>query len=102
MNEKIEQILAQLRKGFPGKPIHYQSTVNIHIFRIVTPKLTHWLYVSQEFIEDNEKEIILNLFNSAYKIIDMFKMAKSSKRLLLTNDGVKEVNEDYRKQWLDR
>lgn len=98
MNEKIELVLAQLRKGFPGQKIHYQSADDTHKFRIETPMLTHWLYISQEFIEDNENVIILNLINGAYKIVDMFKRAKSSKRLLLTNDGLKEVNEDFCKR----
>ena len=95
MNDKIELVLSELRKGFPGQVITYQFDLSVHKFRFENSGFTHWLYISSEFIEDNEKVLILNILTGIYHIVDAFKEAKSSKRLLLTNDGVEEVKEGF-------
>ena len=95
MTGKIDLVLSQLRNGFPGQSITYQSNSGFDDYRIENNGLLHCLCISKEFLNDNENNIILNLKNAMYHIVDVFKIAKSPMRLLITTDGVKEVTEEY-------
>ena len=100
MKENAAIVAAQLQKGLPGRVVTYDyiSSLEVYRFRIKESKTTHWLYISKEFMEDHERVWIINMLWSVYHLSDIYKDAKTTKRLLLTNDGIKEVDENYCKE----
>ena len=57
MHEKAQALKAWLEKAFPGSVIEYKFPLTIHKFRIDTGKTAYWLYLSREFVDDNEVEV---------------------------------------------
>ena len=95
MKENMNLVLAQLLEGFPGQAITYQSNSSFDNFHIENNGYTHCLCIPKEFLRDSNNVMIKNLINAIYHIVDVFKIAKSPMRLLLTNDGFKEVTAEY-------
>ena len=86
------------QNGFPGRKITYHSNSNDHDFHIEYNDLTHCLCISKETINGSDTEINSRILDVLYHIVDIFRIAESPVRLLLTNDGIKEVAEGHCKQ----
>jgi hypothetical protein len=96
MEEKIEAIESHILKGLPDSHIEYLHAGGLHKFRIQSQNPTHWLYLSDELVEDSEKAVLVNLININH-IVDRFSLAPESKWLFLGHDGLREVDENFAK-----
>lgn len=98
MDKKVRAIKNYLFKGMPGRSIEYQysGSHELHKFRIVGKKPTHWFYISREVVDDSEPVVLINLIN-IYHVIDTFNAAKESKWLFLESNGIREVDENFTK-----
>ncbi len=96
MDENARTIQEKILKGIPRCKIQYQRSGGFHKYRIEGEALTHWLYVSEEFVDDSEPVILINLVN-VYKIVDTLNNSEESKWLFLSHDGIREVDENFTK-----
>jgi hypothetical protein len=96
MNENARAIQEQILKGMPGRKIQYQRSDGLHKYRIEGNSPTHWLYVSEELVDDSEPVILINVVN-VYKIVDTLNKAEKSRWLYLSRDGIREVDENFSK-----
>ena len=60
MDENARAIREQILKGMPGRQIQYQRRGGLHKYRIEGNGPTHWLYVSEELVDDSEPIILIN------------------------------------------
>jgi len=96
MDENARAIQEHILKGMPGRKIQYQRSGGLHKYRIEGNAPTHWLYVSEELVDDSEPVILINIVND-YTIVDTLNKAEKSKWLFLSQDGVREVDENFSK-----
>ena len=96
MEEKITAIKSQIVRGMPGNSIEYQYSDSLHKFKIRRNETTHWLYVSEEVIEDSPPVVLINYIN-IYHIADTLNNSENSKWLFLESNGIREVNESFAK-----
>ena len=96
MNGNIKAIRNHLLKGMPGRNIEYKHANSFHKFKIESDSPSHWLYLSEEVVDDSEPVILINLIN-IYKIVETLSNAVESKWLYLGSNGIKEVDEDFTK-----
>ena len=96
MDDKIEAILNKLKSEFSGENVTYQFVNEFHKFRIEEERLTYWLYIDRDFVEDSDKNDLVEMINT-YRIIDKFKDSQKSIWLYLYDTGVREVDENFTK-----
>ena len=99
MNGKIEAIRNHILKGMPGRVIEYKHSgrYGLHKLRIEGREPTHWLYVSDQVVDDSESTVLINLINK-YHVVETLNQAEQSKWLLLTSGGIEEVDENFAKE----
>jgi DNA-binding protein YbaB len=97
MDEKIEAIQSEILSGMPDRNVQYQNAGGLNKFRMEGQGPTHWLYISEELVEDSESIILINLIN-IYSIVDTLNKANHSKWLYLETNGVREVDENFAKE----
>lgn len=96
MNGKINAIKSQLLKEMPGRNIEYSNANGFHKFRIEGDGPSHWLYMSEETVGDSELAVLINLL-SIYDIAMTFNKSTDSKWLFLSDNSVREVDENFTK-----
>lgn len=96
MDEKAQALKAWLEKAFPESVIEYQFPLNLHKFRINTKKTAYWLYVSREFVDDNEVDHVIHAAELA-KVLKAFRASDKPRRFFLGNNGAEEVDENFGK-----
>ncbi|MCZ6666300.1 MAG: hypothetical protein O7B81_13420 [Gammaproteobacteria bacterium] len=96
MSEKIDAIKNHLLKRLPGRNIEYSNASGFHKFRIEGECPTHWLYMSEETVDDSELAVLINLLN-IYHIATTVSQSSTSKWLYLSDMGVREVDENFTK-----
>ena len=96
MNEKAQALKLWLEKAFPGSVIEYQFPLTLHKFRINTEKTAYWLYVSREFVDDNEVDHVIHVAERA-KVVEAFQASDMPRWIFLGSNGVKEVDENFGK-----
>ena len=96
MEDKIEAILNILKNDFSGGNVTYHFANEYHKFRIEEAKLTYWLYMDRDFVDDSDKIGLVEMI-STYRIIDEFKSSQKSLWLYLHDSGVREVDEHFTK-----
>ena len=96
MDEKAKALKVWLQNAFPASVIEYQFPLTIHKFRINTEKTTYWLYVSREFVDDNEIGHVIHAAERA-KILEAFQASAKPRWIFLGSTGAKEVDENFGK-----
>jgi hypothetical protein len=96
MEEKAKALKAWLQNAFPDSGIDYQFPLTLHKFRITTKRATYWLYVSREFVDDNQVGHIIQTAERA-KILEAFHASSKSRWIFLASTGVQEVDENFGK-----
>ncbi len=96
MDEKAKALKVWLQNAFPASVIEYQFPLTIHKFRINTEKTTYWLYVSREFVDDNEVGHVIQAAERA-KILEAFQASTKSRWIFLGRNGAKEIDENFGK-----
>ncbi len=96
MDEKIEAIRNHILKGIPDRAIQYKHSgrYGLHKFRIEGGEPTHWLYISDEVVDDSEPVVLINLIN-IYHIVETLSQAEQSKWLYLSSNGIEEVDNNF-------
>jgi hypothetical protein len=94
MDEKAKALKAWLQSAFPASVIEHQFPLTIHKFRINTEKTTYWLYVSREFVDDNEVRHVIDAAERA-KILEAFRTSPKPRWIFLGSTGAKEVDENF-------
>jgi hypothetical protein len=94
MDKKAKSLKEWLQKAFPASVIEYQFPLTLHKFRINTEKTTYWLYVSREFVDDNEIGQIIQTAEKA-KILEAFQTSAKPRWIFLGSAGAKEVDEKF-------
>lgn len=96
MTEKIDAIKNHILEGMPRRSIECLNQSGFHKFRIETDGPTHWLYMSEEIVDDFESDILKNLID-IYQVVETFNQSENSKWLYLSGNGVREVDEHFTK-----
>ena len=94
MEENIEVIQSHILKGMPDRSIQYQRGGGLHKFTLEGDGPTHWLYFSEEVVDDSDPVILINLIN-IYHVVDTLNQADSSKWLFLGTNGIREVDDNF-------
>lgn len=92
--KKAQAIRTWLEEAFPGSVIEYQFPLTLHKFRINTEKTTYWLYVSREFVDDNEAENVIQAAERA-KILEAFQTSDKPRWIFLGSEGAREVDDNF-------
>ena len=97
MDEKLEAIRDHILEGMPGRVIEYKHSgrYGLHKFRIEGREPTHWLYVSDQVVDDSEHTVLINLINNS---VETLNQADQSKWLYLYSDGIEEVDDNFAKE----
>ncbi|MEQ8427622.1 MAG: hypothetical protein RLT87_00740 [Gammaproteobacteria bacterium] len=90
MDDKSEFISNQLKSAFKDGEIEYLFAGDLHKFRINHKGPTHWLIIDQVTMEDHDIDGLQNLIET-YHVIDTFMKAEGTYRILLTPNGIKNV-----------
>ena len=93
MVERAYAIQNHIQKYMPERQVQYQRGNRAHMFRI-DGQPTHSLYVSRELMHDSEPVLLINLIN-IYHIIETLSAATKPKWLLMSNEGLREVDENF-------
>ncbi len=95
MDEKAVVIQNHLLKGMPGREIkfHHSGVGALYKFRI-EGEPTHWFYVNYELVSDSEPVVLVNLIN-IYKAVEKLNGATKSMRVLLSREGLRDVDENF-------
>ncbi len=96
MVEKTDAIKNHILKGMPRRSIEYLNESGFHKFRIEGDGPTHWLYMSEEIVDDSESVVLINFIN-IYLVVETFNQSENSKWLYLSVNGVREVDEHFTK-----
>lgn len=96
MDEKIAAISTALTDAFPEVEVEYRFADELHKFRVNLPKMTHWLYVIPETIDDNDLNSLVELLET-YRVIEDMKEAKGTSKFLLVRDGFSRAGRDFPK-----
>ncbi len=96
MDEKIAAIRSALTDAFPEVVVEYQLTDSLHKFRVNLPRMTHWLFVSPETMDDNSLDALAELLET-YQVIEDMQKAKGTSKFLLVRDGFNQVGQDFPK-----
>ncbi len=96
MSEKTDAIKNHILEGMPRRSIECLNKNGFHKFRIETDGPTHWLYMSEEIVDDSESDILKNLID-IYQVVETFNQSENSKWLYLSGNGVREVDEHFTK-----
>lgn len=96
MDEKAQALKMWLEKAFPGSVIEYRFPLTIHKFRINTEKTAYWLYVSREFVDNNEVDHVIHAAKRA-KVLEAFQTSDKPRWIFLGSNGAKEVDENFGK-----
>jgi len=96
MDKKVQALKVWLEKAFPGSVIEYQFPLTVHKFRINTEKAAYWLYVSREFVDDNEVGHVIRTAERA-KVLEAFQASDKPCWIFLGSEGVREVDENFGK-----
>ncbi len=96
MNGKIEAIRNHILKGMPGRVIEYKHSgrYGLHKLRIEGREPTHWLYVSNQVVDDSEPTVLIDLIDN-YHIVETLNQAEQSKWLYLFSNGIEEVDDNF-------
>lgn len=94
MDEKARALKVWLEKAFPGSVVEYQFPLTLHKFRINTEKTTYWLYVSREFVDDNEINRVIHAADRA-EVLDAFRTSDKPRWIFLGSNGAMEVDENF-------
>jgi len=94
VEEKAQEIKTWLEEAFPGSVIEYRFPLTLHKFRINTERTTYWLYVSREFIDDNEASDVIRAAGQAM-ILETFQASDKPRWIFLGSKGAKEVDENF-------
>ena len=96
MSGKTDVIKNHILQGMPRRSIECLNKSGFHKFRIETDGPTHWLYMSEEIVDDSESDILKNLID-IYQVVETFNQSENSKWLYLGGDGVREVDKLFTK-----
>jgi len=96
MSEKIDAIKNHILKGMSGRSIEYSNVSGFHKFLIEGDGPTHWLYISEETVDDSESVVLIS-FIIIYGVVEIFNQSANSKWLYLGDNGVREVDEHFTK-----
>jgi hypothetical protein len=96
MDKKAQALKVWLEKAFPGSVIEYQFPLTVHKFRINTERTAHWLYVSREFVDDNEVDHVIHAAERA-NVLEAFRASDRPRWIFLGSNGAREVDEDFGK-----
>ena len=96
MNEKILTVKNHIQKGMPDRNIEYQNAGGLYKFKIKSDGPTHWLYLSEEVVDDSDAVVLINFIN-IYHIVENLAQADSSKWLFMETQGIREVDENFAK-----
>jgi hypothetical protein len=94
MDEKAQALKGWLEKAFPGSVIEYRFPLTLHKFRINTEKTAYWLYISREFVDDNEVDQVIHAAERA-KVLEAFRASDKPRWIFLGSNGAKEVDENF-------
>ena len=92
MKEKIDQIKEFFEDNLPDYNIEYLHSDANHKFRFNHSGPTHWLRLSDEVVEDQSYETIINRFGE-FNFLNTLLEAKESKIFGLTNTGLFCIND---------
>lgn len=93
MQSKVELLRSWLSESFGGAPVSYQHAHMLHKFRVETAP-HRWLYVSDEFIEDQpEADLFVAIRN--FDVLQQLTVKPGPSHLLLTRGGIVEVGADF-------
>ncbi len=96
MDEKIEAIRDHILEGMPDRAIQYKHSgrYGLHKFRIEGGEPTHWLYVSDQVVDDSTPTVLINLIDN-YHIVETLNQAEQPKWLYLSSNGIEEVDDNF-------
>jgi len=96
MDDKVAAVRSFLLKGMPGSRVEHEHARGLHKFRIEGHAPTHWLYLSEELVEDSEPAFLVNSITKN-RIIDHLNQSQKSTWLFLGHDGLRTVDEKFAK-----
>jgi hypothetical protein len=96
MDEKIKEVKSHIIEEIPGSRIQYQHAGGLHKLRIEGDTPTHWLYLSDEIVDDSNGIELTNLIIKNH-VIKTFNKAGNSKWLFLCHGGLQEVDQNFAK-----
>lgn len=94
MKDKAESVLNKLRSSFPGRTVKHRFTNELHEFYIEEDKTTYHLYIDRDYMDDLDKDELIELIDS-YRITDKFKGPEKSRWLYIYDTGVRDVDENF-------
>lgn len=94
MDKKALSIQNELVRFFPDAQVKYQFANHLHKYRIERIEASCWLYLPKEFLDDHtEAELVKSL--ARWKVPEILHSSTKSRWLLLNENGVREVDENF-------